>query len=206
MFAAFSVIFSIGVKRWSARKLVALFLAVFVVVAMSLSAGSHSRLHSPIERASHFANCGNDAKCSGSMQKRAAATPQPCANAVTAMMMPHENGEKRAGHCGSFMIRLNNSNSFLRSSASWTNWSFLRANALEDQSGDGVMGEAIEVRLTDDTSGTGYDVEVTYSHDKFWSYWNTYDAIENARREVRKLKASSPSNFNARIIRKDVVQ
>lgn len=38
--------------------------------------------------------------------------------------MVHENGKKRAGHCGSFMIRMNNSNAFSRSSASWTNWSF----------------------------------------------------------------------------------
>ncbi|UCM24930.1 hypothetical protein [Ensifer adhaerens] len=36
--ANFSVIFSIAMKRWSARKLVALFLAVFVAVGMNLLA------------------------------------------------------------------------------------------------------------------------------------------------------------------------
>jgi hypothetical protein len=38
--------------------------------------------------------------------------------------MVHENGKQRAGHCGSFMIRMNNSNTSSRSSAFWTNWSF----------------------------------------------------------------------------------
>jgi hypothetical protein len=38
--------------------------------------------------------------------------------------MAHENGMKREGHCGLFMIHMNNSNAFSRSSASWTNWSF----------------------------------------------------------------------------------
>ena len=40
--------------------------------------------------------------------------------------MVHENGKQRASHCGSFMIRMNNSNAFSRSCASWTNWSFAR--------------------------------------------------------------------------------
>jgi hypothetical protein len=50
--------------------------------------------------------------------------------------MVHENGKQRARHCGSFMIRMNNSKAFSRSSASWNQLVVLRANALEDHSGD----------------------------------------------------------------------
>jgi hypothetical protein len=35
-------------------------------------------------------------------------------------LVAHENGKMRAGHCGSFMIHVNNSNAFSPSSASWT--------------------------------------------------------------------------------------
>jgi hypothetical protein len=39
----------------------------------------------------------------------------------------HENGKQRAGHCGSFMIRMNNSNTFSRSSAFLDKLVILRA-------------------------------------------------------------------------------
>jgi hypothetical protein len=55
--------------------------------------------------------------------------------------MAHENGKMRAGHCGSFMIHVNNSNAFSPSSASGRlvigiKWVFvgepLTPNALKD--------------------------------------------------------------------------
>ena len=50
--------------------------------------------------------------------------------------MVHGNGQKRAGHCRSFMIHTNNSNTTPRCSASRTTWSFCAPIAVEDHSGD----------------------------------------------------------------------
>lgn len=70
-----------------------------------------------------------------------------------------------------------------------------------------VLGQISGSRVTAPGSAAmNYDVETSYSNGKHWTFWNEYGSLDKARYAVAMLKRSSPENFTARIIKKEVLE